>query len=72
MMRKLNDIPDKNPFKVPDNYFEDVTRKILSKTSDNRHLAIRISFLKKFRPYIAMAAAVAGFVIISYTTIVKY
>ena len=32
-MKKLNDIDKKNPFKVPDNYFEDVNRKIISATS---------------------------------------
>jgi len=28
-MNKLNEIPEKNPFKVPDNYFEEVNRKII-------------------------------------------
>jgi hypothetical protein len=28
-MKKLDSIAEKNPFKVPDNYFEDVNRKIL-------------------------------------------
>jgi hypothetical protein len=32
-MKKLNETPGKNPFKVPENYFEEVNRKILSETA---------------------------------------
>jgi hypothetical protein len=68
-MNKLNDIPDKNPFKVPDNYFEDVNRKILSATSGkdreirmgNKHNRFRISLM--------IAASVAGLMLIGYTAL---
>jgi len=38
IMKKFKDIPEKNPFKVPDNYFEEVNRKIIyqKKTHENR------------------------------------
>lgn len=66
MMKDLNEIPDKNPFKVPVNYFEEVNRKILSATSGYDHEVKKIGFYKRLRPYLALAAAVAGFIIISY------
>ena len=44
MMKKLNEIPGKNPFKVPENYFEEVNRKILSVTSGNDHEVKKSSF----------------------------
>ena len=33
MMNKLNDIAGKNPFKVPENYFEEVNKRIISANS---------------------------------------
>lgn len=68
-MKKINDIPGKNPFKVPENYFEEVNRKILSETSDRKQVNSKSGMLIRFRPYLAIAASIAGFVIITYTTV---
>ena len=68
-MKKLNDIPDKGPFEVPENYFEEVNRKILSETSDKKQVIRRESIVIKLRPYLAIAASIAGFVIITYTAV---
>ncbi len=69
MMKKFNDIPDKNPFKVPDNYFEEVNRKIISATSGFDRKGEAVSTYNRFRSYILIAASVAGFILISYTAI---
>ena len=69
MMKKLNDIPVKNPFKVPDNYFEEVNRKIISVTSDSDKEVRKISFYNRFRTSLLIAASVAGLILISYTAI---
>jgi hypothetical protein len=69
MMKKLNNIPDQNPFKVPDNYFEDVNRKIISVTSGSDHEVRKISIYNRFRTSILIAASVAGLILISYSAI---
>lgn len=68
-MKKLNDIPVKNPFKVPDNYFEEVNRKIISVTSDSGNQVRKISIYNRFRTGLLIAASVTGLIIISYTAI---
>lgn len=65
----INDIPGKSPFKVPENYFEEVNRKILSETSEKKQGISRGGLLVKLRPYLAIAASIAGFIIISYTAV---
>lgn len=67
-MNKLNDIAGKNPFKVPENYFEEVNKRILSETIGRKKADRTISH-HKFRYYLATAAAVAGFVLISYISL---
>jgi hypothetical protein len=68
-MKKLNDIPEKNPFKVPDNYFEEINRKIISVTSGSDHEVRKISIYNRFRTSLLVAASVTGLIIISYTAI---
>jgi hypothetical protein len=69
MMEKLNNIPGKNPFKVPDNYFEDANRKIISATSGAKHAARKINLYDRFRTSLLIAASVTGFILISYTAV---
>jgi hypothetical protein len=65
-MEKIKNISGKNPFKVPENYFEEVNKKILASTagieaeSQKRRLSFRL------RPILAVAASVAVLVIASY------
>jgi hypothetical protein len=68
-MKKLNDIPGKNPFKVPDNYFEEVNRKIISVTSDIDKEVLKVGIFNRFRSSLLIAASVAGLILISYATI---
>lgn len=67
-MKKIDEITKKNPFKVPENYFEDVNRRILASTSGSEEKVLKISFYRKFRPFIIAAASIALFAVIGYTT----
>ncbi len=66
-MKKSKKIPGKNPFKVPEGYFEEVNKRIISaataKSRDNK--TISSSF--RLRPYLLAAASIAGFIILSYS-----
>ena len=66
-MASLNEIPKKSPFKVPDNYFDEVNRKILSAASDVSQINKQTSFIHRFRMQLAVAASVAVLAILSYT-----
>ena len=68
-MKDLNKIPDKNPFKVPENYFEEVTRKIISVTSGYKPAIKKPGVYSRFRPYFLIAASVTGFILLSYAGI---
>jgi hypothetical protein len=69
MMKELNKISEKNPFKVPENYFEEANRKIISSTSGHYTEQIKKGSYRKLRPYLAVAASVAVLVLLSYTAI---
>ena len=68
-MKKLTDIPDTNPFKVPDNYFVEVNRKINSATSGSDQKVRKISIRNKFRTNLLIAASFAGLILIGYTAL---
>jgi len=68
-MKPTENIPGRNPFKVPDNYFEEVSRKIISGTADMRPAAVKKGSYRKMRQYLALAASVAAFVLLSYGAI---
>ena len=68
-MQKLNKLPDATPFKVPEGYFEEVNRKIISVTSGNDHVVRKAGLYYRLRPFLQSAAAVTGFILISYTGI---
>jgi hypothetical protein len=69
MMQKLNEIEDKNPFKVPEGYFEEVNRKIISVTSGHNQVVRKAGLYNRFKPYLLAASSVTGFVLLSYTAI---
>lgn len=68
-MKKLNDIPGKNPFKVPENYFSEVNRKIISLTSEAVPEPAKARLSSVLRPYLAIAASIAILLIISFTAL---
>jgi hypothetical protein len=68
-MKRLNDIKDKSPFKVPENYFEEVNRKIISATADHGQELKKVSIYSRFRTSMLIAASVAGLIVAGYTAI---
>ena len=71
-MKKLTDIPDKKPFKVPDNYFEEVNRKIISVTAGANLEIKKASAPNRFRSIFLIAASFLGFILIGYTALVLF
>lgn len=66
-MKTLNEIPRKNPFKVPENYFEEANCRILASTAEKEKKVLKVSIYHRFRPYLLAAASVALFAALSYT-----
>ena len=66
-MKNIGNIEKKNPFKVPDNYFEDLNRRIIASTAGNEEVKPEKGMIRRLRPYIAAAAAVAVLVALGYT-----
>jgi hypothetical protein len=71
-MKEINNISGKNPFRVPENYFEEVNRKIISATSLNYPAQEGISLYRRLRPYLAAAASVALVALLSYSAVYIY
>jgi hypothetical protein len=71
-MKKLDEIVKTNPFKVPDSYFEEVNRKILSATVGSEAEKIIPAKTRRLRPYLLAAASVAGFILLSYAGLKVY
>jgi hypothetical protein len=68
-MKELKDISKQTPFKVPENYFEEVNRRILSKAVGFDYKEQKKGIIGKLRPFIAVAASIAALVVFSYTAI---
>jgi hypothetical protein len=65
-MTKIKNIPDNNPYKVPDNYFDEVNQRIILATAGDARQVVKTGILNRFRPYIVAAASVTGFIILSF------
>lgn len=63
-METSGKIPGKNPFKVPEKYFEEVNRKILASTSEKN--VSGLSLYNRIKPFLAAAAAIAVLVTAAY------
>jgi len=69
MMKRIDETAGRNPFKVPENYFEDVTRRIIAETAEKAAEPVKPRLYGRLRPYLAMAAAVALLAVLSYATV---
>jgi hypothetical protein len=67
-MKNLKEITDKNPFKVPENYFEEVNSKIISSTEKSETVVLKNGLYHRMRPILAAAATVAVLILLSYAT----
>lgn len=60
-INNLSDIHDKNPFRVPENYFEEFTEKIMTQLPEKEFVAPhKITIWEKVKPWVYMAAMFAG------------
>ena len=66
-MKTLNEIPRENPFKVPENYFEEANRRIIASTAGIANKVVKTGLYRRLRPYLLAAASVALLAVLSYT-----
>jgi hypothetical protein len=66
-MEKSDKIPGGNPFKVPDNYFEEVKRKIVKSTSEKSVEIRKPDVFIKRSLWLRIAASVAIMCVLAFT-----
>lgn len=71
-MKELKDISKENPFRVPENYFEEVNRKIISATAGFESVDHKKVVTRKINLYLAIAASVAVLVLFSFTALILF
>ncbi len=67
--QKLENLPKNNPFSVPDNYFRTFPQRLkerLPETGEEPVIPLSQSVKKVFSSRFALAAAIAGFIILGY------
>jgi hypothetical protein len=70
-MKLKNEIKDTNPFRVPEGYFDTLTEKTISAIRESVQEDLSVKGEEKpvrkisLRPYLALAAAIAGFALIA-------
>jgi hypothetical protein len=68
-MKTIEDIKNNNPFKVPDDYFDEVNRRIISATAEGPVEVRKKGLIRRLTPALAIAASAAVFIILSYSAI---
>lgn len=68
-MKDLKEITERNPFKVPENYFEEVNRKIIASTTGAEPLPKPHGLFRRLKPFLAVAASVAVLILLSYAAL---
>jgi hypothetical protein len=68
-MKKPEKITEKNPFRVPEGYFEEVNKKIISATIEKGPGVKSFVIPVRLRPYLLAAASITGFILLSYMAI---
>jgi hypothetical protein len=71
-MKELKDISKENPFKVPENYFDEVNRKIISATAGYEAEENKKATIRRINPFLAVAASVAVLVLFSVTALLFF
>lgn len=66
-MKTSNKIPQGNPFRVPEKYFEELNSRIFSSTVESQHKKKKPGLYVRMKPFLAIAASVAVLAILSYT-----
>jgi hypothetical protein len=65
-MKEFDDIPKNNPFRVPENYFGNLTERIISGTTAVKASNEKKGIVRKLRPFILAAASVAILAVAGY------
>lgn len=68
-MKDLKEIAEKNPFGVPENYFEEVNSRIIASTAGIETESVTKGLYRRLKPYLAVAASIAVLVILSYSAL---
>jgi len=66
-MNNESKIKDQNPFRVPENYFDEVKSKVLSGPSGNGGEEKKSYVVRLLKPALTLAAAMLALAIISYS-----
>ena len=65
---KISDkIPQGNPFKVPEKYFEELNSRIIASTVKNQDKKKKPGLYVRLRPFLAIAASVGVLALLTYT-----
>ncbi|MBN1387729.1 MAG: hypothetical protein JW965_04735 [Bacteroidales bacterium] len=67
MMTNIGKIGNKNPFRVPENYFDEVRKEIYERTTATEAVKGKNRIIRLVKPALMLAAAMIAFAIISYT-----
>jgi hypothetical protein len=68
-MKTSAKIPEGNPFKVPEKYFEELNSRIIASTVENQDKEKKPGLYVRLRPFLAIAASVAVLALLTYTGI---
>lgn len=63
-MKEINKDMKRNPFKVPENYFEELEGRILLATSE-KPVAAKVRGIAMIRPWLSLAAIIAGVAVLT-------
>ena len=66
-MKDLEEIEKKNPFKVPEGYFESLSDRIVSATAGVEPAGEKKPVVRRLKTYLRAAAAIAMLAVLSYT-----
>jgi hypothetical protein len=66
-MKNSDKIPEGNPFKVPENYFEELNSRIVASTFEIQDEKKKAGLYMRLRPFLAVAASVAVLAILTFT-----
>ena len=66
-MKTSDKIPQGNPFKVPEKYFEELNNRIIALTVESQDKKKKPGLYVRLRPFLAIAASVAVLALLTYT-----
>lgn len=68
----LNNIEKNNPFKVPENYFQDFNNEIMSNLPEKKKLKKTVPLWRSVGKWVASAAVITGFAVLGTNYLDNY